>query len=880
MTPDKPILLEREAPQNRLNAALHGARASLGRIVSIEGEAGIGKTSLVLSFAEAHRADARVYIGGCENLATPEPLGPLRDVARDSHGRFALSGVGQIATFEALLHLLTVGRGPALLVIEDIHWADDPTLDLLRYLGRRIRGASVLTAVTFRNDEAASQARLASLWMDIPRDCQERVELCPLSLSAVSDLAGKAGRAARDVFEATGGNPFYVTEYLATAASSVPTSVRGATLARAAGLSARARRALDCAAIFPRRIDEETLRAVAVDSDYAGVEECLRHGMLNSIDGVLSYRHDLARRAILDAMSPLRRRELHAAALAFLKGHREGRAAEKAHHAEQAGEIQDLVFFSVSAAAEAAALGARQETVAHLSRALAFGQWLTDPERADLLERQAEAGELCGAFDVAIVAIEEAIAARKRAADVLGLGNALRISARLVWQQGQAALAERQIQEALDVMRDHQGTWQYAMALSGQSQLDMLADRTESAIRHAGVAMASAERLGRSDVYLHALTNATGAKCAVSVAEGLSSAVAALAEARRRNEPDFLPRMYSNMTYMMMCDRHYPGLFERIQEGIEAAVARDNSPLDAYMRGIRAIALLDLGRAAEAITEAEYVIFGPYPRGTVRFTAQLALARARTRLGRPEEGVLDEARALPTAQRDIMRMAPLAVVDAEALWLGLPRPGALERLRVAFNAASATQSERWALADTALWLTILGEQANISTQNRSRLSPAHRNHIEGRWHEAAKQWRQLGCPYEEAIALSAGDEAAQLEAVAVFDRLGAVPAARNLRRAMRARGVRFIPAGPRLARRSDPAGLTPRQNQVLPLLAEGLSNAQIAARLSMSTKTVEHHVGAVLAAFDAPTRMRAVQIARARGLLDEPSKLKGRSGEE
>src|SRR5450432_2762992 len=91
-------LLEREEPRSRLEAALNAARNGFGRIVSIEGEAGIGKTSLVSSFAESHRRDARVYIGGCEHLSTPEPLGPLRDIARESQGRFALSATGQLAT--------------------------------------------------------------------------------------------------------------------------------------------------------------------------------------------------------------------------------------------------------------------------------------------------------------------------------------------------------------------------------------------------------------------------------------------------------------------------------------------------------------------------------------------------------------------------------------------------------------------------------------------------------------------------------------------------------------------------------------------------------------------------------------------------------------
>ncbi len=862
-------LLEREEPRSRLEEALNAARAGRGRVVSIEGEAGIGKTSLALSFAEAHRSDARVYLGGCEHLATPEPLGPLRDIARDTQGRFSVSATSQLATFEALLRLLTSGRDPGLLLIEDIHWADDPTLDLFRYVGRRIRAAPILIVATFRNDEAPSQPRLAALWADMPRDCRERIDLHPLSPAAVSVLAEQSGRAAREIFEATGGNPFHVTEFLATERSAVPHSVRDATLARTVRLSSHARRTLDCASIFPRQIDQEMLRVLAEDANYAGVEECMRGGMLNATGETLAFRHELARRAVHDAMSPLRRRELHAAALELLKAREHVRAAELAHHAHEAAAMEDLVVYSLRAADEADALGAYRESVAHLARALEHGGWLSNAERADLLERQAETGEQCGAFEMAMAAIEEAIAARKRAGDIVGLGNALRISARLHWQHGQPELAEQQSREALEVMRDHQQTWQYAMALSGQSQLDMLADRNDEAIPRALEAMARAERLGRSDIYLHALTNATAARSSADVEAGAPHILAALTEARRRGEPDLLPRLYSNLVYMMTCDRRYQRLFEYFEEGINAAVARDNSPLDAYMRGTRAIALLDLGRTQEAVAEAEFVLCGPYPRGTIRFNAQIALARARIRMGVPEDGVLDEVRSMPTAQRDIMRRAPLAVVDAEALWLGLPRPGARERLRAAFDVALRAQGQMWTLADTALWLRILGESVQIPDEIMSRLRPAHQAYIAGAWLEAANSWSELGCVYEQAIALSMGDEAAQREALALFDGLGAAPAAARLRRQMRARGTRAIPRGPIAETRASPAGLTRRQSQVLALVIEGLSNAEIAGRLCISPRTIEHHVSAIMTRLDVSTRHEAKDAARKRGLLTE-----------
>jgi DNA-binding CsgD family transcriptional regulator len=237
------------------------------------------------------------------------------------------------------------------------------------------------------------------------------------------------------------------------------------------------------------------------------------------------------------------------------------------------------------------------------------------------------------------------------------------------------------------------------------------------------------------------------------------------------------------------------------------------------------------------------------------------------RLGTPEGGALDQVRALSAEQREVVWLVPIAVADAEAYWLGERRHDAVRNLRAAVSLILRVRTQSWALRETALWLAILGEPVALPVWAERLLSEAHRLHIAGRWREAGEAWRAKGCPYEEAIALSGGDEAAQRQALAMFEALGAAPAARKLRRKMRAAGLRGVPAGPRSARRNDPAGLTPRQNEVLVLLAEGLSNEGIADRLGASPKTVEHHVGAILAALDAPSRLSAVHAAHTRGLL-------------
>ena len=835
-------------------------------MVSIEGEAGIGKTSLALSFADAHRHDARVYAGGCEHLTTPEPLGPLRDIARDSQGRFTVAATSQLITFESLQRLLTVGREPGLLLVEDIHWADDPTLDLFRYLGRRIRHAPVLVVTTFRSDEA--QSRLAALWADLPRDCRERIELQPLSRSAVSLLADRSGRAARDVYEVTGGNPFHVTEFLATDSSAVPHSVRDATLARTSRLSARARRTLDCASIFPRQIDQEMLQVLADDKDHSGVEECMQAGMLHAVGNALAFRHELARRAVQDAISPLRRRELHTAAMNLLKSRPNVRAAEIAHHAQQAGAGADVAAYSLRAADDADALGAYRESVAHLARALLHSPDLSNAARADLLERQAQSGEQCGEFEIAVTALTEAIAARKRAGDIVGLGNALRISARVHWMRGETAVADQLSLEALDVMRDHRESWQYAMALSGQSQLEMLSDRCDLALPRSAEAMALAERLGRSDIYIHALTNNAAARALDDVVVGMPRTLAAIEEAHRRGVPDHVPRLYCNLLFMNVFDRYYERFFELCEQGVAAAKARDNAPLEGYLHGLRAQVLLDFGRLPEALADAEFVIYGPYPRGTGRFTASIAIAKARMRMGLPDEGSLDEMRALPTARRDLMRRGPIAVTDAEAMWLGQQRPGGLESIFETLEMAFCARGQRWNLAELALWVAILGERDRLPEEVIGALREPHRSHITGAWREAARGWSELGCPYEQALALSMGDEPAQREALAILDRIGASAAAGRIRRQMRSLGTRAVPRGPIAETRANPAGLTRRQAQVLMLMIEGLTNAQIAARLSLSPKTAEHHVAAVLARLGARTRTEAADAARQRGLVD------------
>jgi len=212
----------------------------------------------------------------------------------------------------------------------------------------------------------------------------------------------------------------------------------------------------------------------------------------------------------------------------------------------------------------------------------------------------------------------------------------------------------------------------------------------------------------------------------------------------------------------------------------------------------------------------------------------------------------------------------VGAVIAEKAWLSIVDDmsadvdRAITLLREVY-ALAIQRGARWVADDAALWLHMLGERISETAD----LASPFRDHCEGRWQSAAAGWAALGRPYEEALALGEGDEAAQRQSLEILDRLAAAPAAARLRRQMRANGSRAIPRGPIAGTRANPAGLTRRQAQVLSLVDEGLSNMEIADRLCISAKTAEHHVSAIIARLGVASRRDAAVAARALGMAAE-----------
>ncbi|HEV7915721.1 MAG TPA: AAA family ATPase, partial [Albitalea sp.] len=262
-------LLEREGPLRDAQQALQRSRGGQGATLLVSGEAGIGKSSLIQALAAGLKRHHRVFRGGCENLFSPRPLGPLRDIALVQRGallRALDEGAPADTVFAAFLELLNTPGVCSLVVFEDLHWADEATLDLIRHLARRIVRLPVLLLLSYRDDEVGPEHPLQAVLADLPPASVTRVPLQPLSPAAVADMATRADRPAAGLHAATGGNPFYVTEVLASGVTDadrgVPSSVRDAVHARLARLNAEQRGVLDALCVSPGRVEPWLARSL------------------------------------------------------------------------------------------------------------------------------------------------------------------------------------------------------------------------------------------------------------------------------------------------------------------------------------------------------------------------------------------------------------------------------------------------------------------------------------------------------------------------------------------------------------------------------------------------------------------------------------------
>jgi DNA-binding CsgD family transcriptional regulator/tetratricopeptide (TPR) repeat protein len=843
-------LVERERQLAALSDCLEETRAGSGAVALVSGEAGAGKSALVSAFL----ADLaiRVAAGSCDGLSTPRPLGPVIEIAAQLEVDAALP---RDDLFQAILAVLR--KQPMIVLIEDLHWVDDATADFLLYVGRRLDGAPAMVVGTYRDDEMRSNVRLTRLVGDLTRlGVARRVAVCSLTESGVASMVAGSGLDPANVFEQTSGNAFFVAECLA-AGSSKPGTGREVVLARAARLSARGRRVLDIASQLGVRFEADVLiETSGVDAE--GIDNCIEQGMLVSLGAELGFRHELSRLTIAEQIPPIRLAALNRGILRTLEQRQGVDVARLARHAADANEAERASRYSLDAARRAAQLGSHGQAVVHYRTAIRFTSSWPINERASLLDALAAECMVTDQMGEALAAAEEALRLWREVADALKIGAAHVALSYIAWYLGRGNMSHEHASQAVAVLRSRAPTVELARALVCAGGFEVETGDPDEGVRTLRGALDMARAVGDPQAESNALNTigwALGYRSEVD--DGVAYLEQALKVALAHDLGHLAGRAYANLAQVLADNDRFAQADGVIAEGLRFTEDRDLTLRTVCLTSVLATSAMERGHWDDAMADA---IGMQEQAGTMtvgRIPALTVIGTIKMRRGDADgETILRDAMQLAQRTEEMQRIVPVALALAEHAWLHADLTSAHNWIKSVLDRTDEplTAPHRGHVTS---WAVRLGDRHEVPHGTPHPLA----REINGRWQEAADAWRALDRPYEQALALiEVGTPGALTHSFAILDGLDARPAAALAAERLRALGER-VPRGRRSSTRSNPAGLTSREAEVLQLLARGMTNAEIAAVLVLSDKTIEHHVSHVLNKLGVSSRRDAARMA-------------------
>lgn len=847
-------LLERGPVLDRLDDLLSQAREGSGKTVLIHGGAGIGKTSVVRAFIEIHESGAHILKAGCDDLLATRPLAPVWDIAADEPQlTSALEEENRFVVFRAIMDLLERALRPTILVIEDLHWADDASLDLIKYVGRRIDQTHGLLILTYRDTELTIEHPLRVLIGDLPQEHLERIELQPLSKEAVGQLATDEFQVDR-IWEVTRGNPFFVSELMGSGSGSVPDSIKDSIRTRWSRLGRAARGLVDLVSVAPGK-----LRMAIVQDILGDITNLIREGedsgILQLEGETLRFRHELARQVIEEDLDELRRRDLNRSVLEACESLGED-LSRCAHHARQAMDEEAMLRLLPEAAQQASDMNSHREALAHLralepllnrmsarDRAAHYQLWAFE-EYADNPARAEEIGD-------------QAVAQARLAGDPVALGRALVFASRIKWANTRRAAAVSLAEEAAEVL-EKVGGEDLALAYASLSGLAMLASDYDDTLHWADLALEFADD-GPSPARAQALVNRGSMVAAIRFPEGVEDLEEAYRIGTEHDIGQVVARAINNLTRTAILWRRIDLAEPWLRLGFKLSREREWRTFRFYMEAALAQMEEMTGNWTEAEARTGRLLDEKANHTIPELEATSVRARLLVRMGHPDASdLVADVWDRTTETEEFQQMAQAGSIIAEHLWLGADVEDDLLKDLVALVKQSIELDLGWYGGELAQYLVLVGAIDEVPAAMPDPYVALDR----GAWEEAAEFWEERSLPYDQGVALSRGDVEAKLKALEILDRLGAAPLSSRLRRELREAGVHGIPRGPRRATVESPLGLTPRQTEVLELLDQDLSNEEIANRLTVSIRTVENHVSAILTKLEARDRKEAVELAR------------------
>jgi DNA-binding CsgD family transcriptional regulator len=873
-------LVEREPQLEHLRAALERSRQQ-GCVVAVAGEAGAGKSALVRA-ATSGQQWTRVAQGLCDPLDTPRPLGPVRDVLADLGMALEADPGPPAAVAERLLD--AAAREPTTIVVEDAQWIDEASIEVLRFVARRLEPLPVVLVLTYRDGELGTNHALRPLLGDLARmDAAGTLSLKWLSVDAIRAVLRGTGIDPVSVLALTGGNPFFVTEIARHPDEELPLSVRDAVLASTSALADSDLEALQLIATAPDTLDDRLLPALGIDVPQ--LRRLEGTGLLTRSRRGVGYRHELARRAVDDAVAPGVASRLHATVLDALEALTGAEPAVLAHHAHAAGDRTRTRRYAGEAATEAAQAGSHREAVAFLELALANTGDAT-ADRASLLERLSYQLYMVSRLPDAVAAISEATRLWAEIGDQDGLAAAYTRRALVEYYSARRSSAERHVELALA------NTAAPSYGSARAMELLLAFRRNDVEATTAGRELTRAVAVERADDELLVRAEIMGALADV-LFDGEAPARARLLglvdDAAHRQYDETASTGWSQLAAVDVEHRRFRDAEALLDESLPFTVERDIPICEQWQTGVRSRLNLERGRWEAGLEDARAVLDGGAPIASLwpHLVAGLVALRRGDEPSPDSPDHLELAWGLAEQMREPLgRLAVLAAFAERSWLLGTTEPR-LESAAALVQEAVSVPGTQWSAGNLAVWLRRLGGPAGAAqeygagapgvTAGASAVVAAvvtavvaepFALQLEGRADEAAQRWQALGAPYERALArVESPDEQTAVAAVADLETMGAWAAADRCRGLLRDRGVAKVPSRRRTSTVTNPSGLTSRQLDVARLVARGLTNAELAQQLYISTRTADHHVSAVLTKLGLGTRREVVRRADELGLV-------------
>ncbi|MGA8264234.1 MAG: AAA family ATPase [Ignavibacteriaceae bacterium] len=849
-------LLERDKYLGELEHSFNRLSDGSGLVVLISGEAGIGKTSLVESFVQTVEERATILWGTCDALFTPRPLGPLYDIASQlKNGLLNLlnSQASRPVIFSKFLENLQSKQKPNIVIIEDVHWADESTLDLIKYLGRRANRTTSLFIITFRDDEISSEHPLRFVLGDISSQNLIKINLPLLTEKTVNDLAET--HRLKNLYVITGGNPFLITELLNNKNEGVPSTIKDSILTRISRLSNNAKELIQLVSIVPTKTEKWLIDGI-VNFNTKILEECLNSGLVELEEEAISFRHELSRVAVEESLSESKRQLLNEKFLQVLLKQKDidNYLARIIHHAARALNKEAIINYAPYAAKQASILGSHSLAAEHYKNALRFVDRLPVQKQITLYEGRSCECYLTGQVEEGIKACEAVIDILKLHSNPFREGENYRRLARLLWYAGQDFKSEECLYKAIKLLEKETPSKELAMTYSNLSQLYMCRANLNLTIKWAKKAEELSKTLNDLEIKVHALNNIGTGKMMAGNRSGETYLKESLNLSIKNNYHEHASRAYDNLGIVYVWERNLQNSLMYFSEGLDYCNDKDIDTLGLCIVGGQTKTKLHLGNWDNAIESASIVL----KQGNVplmnRIIPLYIVGIIRTRRNDPgAANKIKELNSLGSNCEEVVEMiVPIKAALAESFWLNNNLGQVIDEVELIYNKIKNRQNP-FAVGELAYWLW----KGNNLKHIPKNIAKPFLLQIKGDWKSAAKLWEELQCPYEQALALSEGNEQSMKRAVEIFDRLGASATSQLIKQKMRESGIKNVPKGPRKSTKRNPSGLTSRQLEVLSLVGEGLSNIEIGKKLFISQKTVDHHISAILSKLNIHSRYEA-----------------------